>query len=608
MSSHEDLIADIMQLWRPPEDLTMSEWADLHRYVSEPSPESGRWKTSRFEPAREIMDTISSGDYEKVVMMLPSQSGKTEIILNTIGYIIDQDPGGILLVFPTLNLGEDFSKGRLTGMLRDTKKLSGLVLDPYARDSSNTVKRKEYPGGSLELVGANSPTDLASRPKRYLIFDELSRAARSAGKEGDPLALAEVRTKNYWNRLILLASSPLEKGLCRTEKEHNLSDKRNFFLMCPECSNEQVLRWGGRGEQYGLKWTRDGEVIRDIAYMCEFCGCLILEHVKNKMVRNGQWKKTAESDVAGFHLNQLYSPWSTWLDIVKSYYKSLGDSELMKVWVNTTLALPSDPERGAGLEFHRLVRLQEEYPFAVPKGVVIITVGVDIHDDRAEVEFVGWGVGEESWSIDCIIHPGDPDTQIFWDGMTDILNQRYESEEYGDMGATIVFIDSGHKQDAVYRYCSGKQGVYPIKGRRSLPSSPVELVEMKMRKGKKGRYVSIGTSIAKDLIYSRLRLEEPGPGYCHFPAHYDLEYFKELVAEVKKTTKVNGLFIQVWDLPAGVENHKLDCRVYAFAALRYLHIDLAKQKKKIDARGVHISKDVDKNVRKAARIRSSGIF
>ena len=166
----------------PPPELTISEWSDRERQLSsEASAEPGQWRTGRAEYARGVMDAISDPDVETVVMMSSTQVGKTEIINNTVGFHIDQDPAPILVLQPTLELAHAWSKDRLAPMIRDTPRLFGKVADARARDSGNTVLHKVFRGGRLSIVGANSPTGLASRPIRDVLFDETDRYPASVG-------------------------------------------------------------------------------------------------------------------------------------------------------------------------------------------------------------------------------------------------------------------------------------------------------------------------------------------------------------------------------------------------------------------------------------------
>lgn len=97
----------------------------------------------------------------EVVLKSSSQVGKTEVILNVLGYNIDYNPAPILVLQPTVEMGQTFSKDRLAPMIRDTVVLR-KKMDAKSRFSGNTIMQKTFPGGHVTIVGANSPAGLAS--------------------------------------------------------------------------------------------------------------------------------------------------------------------------------------------------------------------------------------------------------------------------------------------------------------------------------------------------------------------------------------------------------------------------------------------------------------
>ena len=231
-------------LWLPPPDLTVSEWADdFRRIPPEASAEPGAWRTSRAEYQREIMNAVSDPLIERVVVMTAAQVGKTEILLNVIGYFIDQEPSPILVLNPTLNMGQSFSKDRLAPMIRDTPVLQSKVKDPRSRDSGNTLMHKKFTGGHITIAATNSPVSLAARPIRVLLCDEVDRYPSSSGKEGDPLTLAIKRTQNFWNRRILMVSTPTLLQTSNIYKEFVLSSQEEWCVPCPTCGEYQPYSW-----------------------------------------------------------------------------------------------------------------------------------------------------------------------------------------------------------------------------------------------------------------------------------------------------------------------------------------------------------------------------
>jgi len=366
---------------------------------------------------REIMDAITDTSTEEVVLIMAAQTGKTEIFNNAVGYYIHQDPSPIMMVQPTKEMAEAWSKDRLVPMIRDTPVLNELIRVDNKRDGENTILHKRFPGGNITIAGANSPSSLASRPKRVMILDEVDRYPKSAKKEGRPSKLAIKRTTTFWNRKILKSSSPTIRGESEIEDDYENSDQRKFWVKCPHCGEMQKMVF----EQ--LKWP-DGEPEK-AAYVCAHNGCIIHDGDKYYMLANGEWRAEAPfKGIAGFHLSSLYSPWVTSAAFAAKFVEYKRDPETLKVFINTELAETYEENLdGEGIEEDRLLNRVEDYQGA-PEGVLLVTMSVDVQDDRLELEILGWGMGEETWSIDYRVIHGDPGTKEVWDDLDDILETR----------------------------------------------------------------------------------------------------------------------------------------------------------------------------------------
>ena len=219
------MLARCVATLKPPPELTLSQWADRYRMLSaESSAEPGRWHTDKAPYQREIMDAIGDAHIRRVVIMCAAQLGKTELLLNILGYFMAYAPAPILVMQPTLDMGQTFSKDRLAPMIRDTPVLRGLV-DVKSRYAGNTILKKNFPGGHITIVGANSATGLASRPIKVLLADEVDRYPGSAGTEGDPLSLAQKRQTTFWDKKTVMVSTPVIKGHSRIETEYNQSTR-----------------------------------------------------------------------------------------------------------------------------------------------------------------------------------------------------------------------------------------------------------------------------------------------------------------------------------------------------------------------------------------------
>ena len=554
--------------------MTVSQWADLNRKLStESSSESGKWDTRRAEYQRGIMDAWNDPLVERTVVMTSSQVGKTEVINNTVGFIADQDPAPTLVMQPTVEMGETWSKDRLDPMIRDTACLRSKIADAKSRDSGNTILHKRFAGGHVTVVGTNAPSQLASRPCRYVLADEIDRYPVSSGGEGDPLALAIKRTNNFWNRKILLVSTPTIKGFSRIEQAFKESDQRYFFVPCPHCGERHVLRWGN------VVWDK-GEHLNP-HFKCPECGGLYGDGQKNVAVSKGEWRATAPfRKTAGFHLNELYSPWRKLSEIVEDFLEAKPYPDRLQVWVNTSLGETWDGG-GDNINEHELLERLEKYPAEVPAGGLYLVAGIDTQEDRLEVETIAFGGGEETWSIDYRVIYGDPlikegDPGSPWTQLTDHLRKGWRHESGVQMRIQSSAIDSGgSRTQSVYDYVKAHRGenIFAVKGQ---PGDNLPIVGQRLHKrtGKTKRNVdlfNVGVDNAKSIIMKRLKITEPGPGYCHFPVGRDIDYFRQLTSEKLVVTMVKGMPKRQWKKQDKARNEALDCRVYGFAAFYILN-------------------------------------
>lgn len=558
--------------WAPPPMLTVTEWADRYRMLSaEASAEPGRWQTSRAPYQAGVMDALSDPELETVVFIKSAQVGATEILNNVVGYFISQDPATILVMQPNVEMAETWSKDRFAPMLRDTPSLRGKVKDPKSRDSGNTISHKSFPGGHLTAVGANAPAGLASRPIRIVLCDEVDRYPASAGTEGDPIGLARKRTATFWNRKILLTSTPTVKGCSRIELAWGESDQRRFHLPCPACKEWLVLKWSN------VKW--DAGSPENAAYACEHCGTLIGHKEKPKMLKRGVWiaQRPENTRTAGFHINELYSPWRSWGDVALDFLEAKrGGPSTLQVWTNTSLGETWEDTAGEQLPIQTLLNRRERYE-DVPMQVGLLTAGIDVQGDRLETVVYGWGRGEESWLIHWEVLWGDPGRPEVWARLDAMLSKTWTHASGTELRIAAACVDTGgHHSESVYRFCGPRlsRRVHPIKG-ASTAGHPL----IKRAKGRastvKGLLL-IGVDTAKDLLFARLKIPTTGSGYVHFPMAADEEFFSQLTAERAITRYERGIPKRVYE-KTRPRNEALDCTVYALAALASLgRVDLGK--------------------------------
>lgn len=568
---------------KPPPEMKMSDWADQYRRLSQgASAEPGRWRTEKVPHQKEIMDTIADVKVKKVVVMSSAQIGKTEgAVLNTIGYYMHYDPAPVLIMQPTIQMAEAFSKDRLSKMLQDTPVLSGLVNDK-GRNTGNTILQKIFPGGHITMVGANSPSSLASRPIQILLADEVDRYPATAGKEGDPLFLASERLTTFWNSKEVYVSTPTIKDASRIEIEYQHSSQGEWNVPCPECGELQPLEWSG------VVFDRDN--LDSIQYACAKCGCISPEAAWKKHFKEGRYiHADPENPVKGFHLNALGSTLAQWKDIVEKFIlaneeKKKGNIEPLKSWTNTKMGQTWE-EEGTQVDDEELLKRRERYNCEVPPEVLYLTAGVDTQDDRFEIEVVGWGAEYESWGIQYSVLYGDTSNlqHQVWADLDAFLAQTFQKPDGTRMKIICTCVDSGgHRTNQVYKFCKARfnRRIFAIKGSND---SAAAYIQKPTKSNREQAYLfTLGVDTGKSLLLQRLQVEEEGPGYCHFPKEenkgYGESYFIGLTAEKQVLVYKKGRPFFEWRIKdaAHKRNEALDCRNYASAAIEISGVPLKK--------------------------------
>lgn len=568
---------------RPRSILSGSEWADEYRHVAPgTTPEPGPWRTDRVPYLKEPLDVATDSETETIVMMTSSQVGKSEWLLNVMGYYVDQEPAPQLMIQPTVEAAEAFSKERVDPTFRYSPGLKGKLEEGKdgrgsSRKSATTIRMKHFAGGYIAMVGANSPAGLASRPIRILMADEIDRYGTT--KEGEPLKLGIQRTTNFHNKKICLVSTPTIKGQSNIERWFELSDKRYYHVPCSDCGAFQKLSWSQ------VKWDKDANGEHDpetARYECEHCAAEMRGpgRITDDLLKLGQWRKTAESRIAGFHLSSLYSPWVELRALVAEFVEATKkrSREGLMEFVNLKLGETWE-ELEDDLDYeHLFTRRREYYAAELPEGVLVLTAAVDVQHSYLAAEVVGWGIGRESWGIEYRIIMGDPTQDAVWQQLDEFLLKQWSFADGSTLGIACTCIDSsdGHTTMDVYRFTKAREyrRVYAIKGapgfNRPLVSKPVRNNRVNAVR------FDLGVDAGKSNVLSRLRLEEEGPGYCHFPRDvergYDQEYFRGLLSERLVYRTERGQTVAKW-VKTYERNEPLDVRNYATAAMEILAPD-----------------------------------
>jgi len=569
---------------RPPENLTVSQWADKKRRLSpESSAEPGPWRTYRTPYLKEPMDAFTDPKVKHIVLVAASQVGKSELENNIIGYIIDEDPGSILFIHPMIVDAKEYSKLRIAPMIRDCKTLRAKVAEAKSRDSANTILQKSYPGGILTFTGSTEAHALASKPIRYIIGDERDRWATSAGKEGDPWKLARARQKTFFNAKAIEVSTPTIKNASAIESSFYEGTMERWCTPCPHCGEYHDIRFAD------IRYTHETTVhsgkktykVSDVYYVCPSCagvsGELEIKRQTSKWIAENA--DAYEQGVRSFWLNAFTSPWASWESIILEYLNALGSSRKLQVVYNTSFGELWE-DRGDLEDEDSLLARREDYKAELPDGVLVLTCGVDVQDDRLEYEVVGTGHFGEDWGIKKGIIMGRPDDAVVWTTLDEVIDHVYRFENGVGLRISTTFVDEGgHFTQEVRLQCRARLGkkVFAIKGRGgdsvpyTSPPKKVKIVVNGKALGTCWQY-QLGVDAGKQLIMDNLRVQTVGSKYTHFPRRddYGPDYFKGLLSE-RLVYKPERKQPWQWEkIPGHERNEALDCRNYAKAAVKAL--------------------------------------
>ena len=574
-----DLAATTATGWfatlKPPPRLSLSEWAERHGRL---------YSGAVFRPypyQRDILDAMTDPMVHRITMIKSARVGYTQMLSAAIGYHIAQRPSQIMLVQPTTEDAEDYSKDTLEPM-GDWPILAGLLADVGAKKSANTIKRKSFPGGSLKVAGANSPRAFRRIDLDVILFDEIDGYPPSAGKEGDQVALGMKRLTQSLHPLAIMGSTPTIDGQSKIQDAFEAGTQERYHVPCPQCGEYQPLRWGD-GTGTGMRWTDDDPATAH--YVC-INGCVIEESSKLDMIEAGRW--VAEKPFRGhrsFHIWSAYCPipGASWPKLVAEFLEARQDTERLRTFVNTTLG-ECWRERGEAPDWQRLYDRREAWePGTVPKGGLFLTAGADVQRDRIEVSVWAWGRGKESWLIDHRILAGDPFEAAVWRELSAFLDESYRHECGASLQIAQLAIDAGDgvTMEAVKQWTrAAGPRVMAIKGSSNW-SEPILGLPRDADLNWRGKKLTngvklwpVGVSAAKSELYGWLRLirptaesGEPTPaGYVHLPQHIGEEFCRQLVAEHRVTRGGKGKpRVTTWEKLRD-RNEALDCRVYARAA------------------------------------------
>lgn len=569
--------------------LAVSVWADEHRVLStRAAAEAGRYRTARTPYLRAIMDDLAAtSTVQTVIFKKGSQIGASEAGSNWIGYAIDQAPGPMMIVQPTVETAKRFSRQRIDPLIESCERLRLKVAANKSRDASNTMLLKEFLGGILVITGANAAAGLRAMPVRYLFLDEIDSYPGDVEGEGDPVALADARTRTFSFRAKrFFTSSPKIKGTSRIARLYDYSDKRRYFVPCPLCTEKQPLEWDRLRWQPGRPSTA--------VYHCAFCEGSIEEHHKTAMLAAGEWRSTAESDdptTHGYHLSSLYSPigWLSWADMARQWERAVDDVDARKTFTNTVLGEEWEEEADAIPDWQRLYERREDWPHSVvPMRGLFLAAGADVQADRIEIDVWAWGRNLESWLVEHVVIYGDTSRRETWSQLSELIGRTWEHETGARLNLQRIAIDTGAYTAQVYGWARemNRALVIPVKGMpaydRLVPvSGPTRIDRLPNGQPLKGGILlwTVSVSFFKKEFYKLLKQPKPTDeelaeglryptGYVHLPRNVSDEWVKQLVAEQQIIVRnKTGFAVKTEWRQLRPRNEALDCRVYSRAAV-----------------------------------------
>jgi len=593
---------------KPPLKLLPSEWAENKCRIPAgnalPGPIRFRNAPYQVEP---LNMAVKEGCY-RITLMWGAQTGKSQVQLMSMGYFIDHDPQSIMHMQPSQGDLQTWLSAKFDPMVENTPSLKEKIAAPRGREGVNNQRMKQYPGGFLMFAWSGSPKTMRGRSAPKIYPDETDGYERTS--EGHPIGLLWQRAATFGDqRLLFETSTPTIKNVSHIEGAFEEGDQRRWYVDCHACGESQFLKWSQVGWDKGKKKEHFPDTAR---YACEHCGVVWDDAERYESIRNGRWVAEKEfNGHASYHLPELASTFRKLSDIVRSFLEKKAQGDL-QTFINVSLAETWE-EAGEQVEHHALYMRREHYPAEVPANGVVLTCGVDVQDDRLEAQVKAWGQDGESWQIKHEIFWGDPGRTELWKRLDVFLLSEFTHESGLTLRISCTCIDSGgHYTDQVYKFVKPRQArrVFAIKG-SSTKAAPIVSRPSKNNKGKVNLF-SVGTDTAKEIIFGRLNIGEVGAGYCHFPQHYDEEWFQQVTAEKRITKYLKGrpVFEYVQTRP---RNEALDCDVYNLAAYEILNPNINAIKSKLISNAIpepevktHQQKQPTKQ--RPSRIKRSGGF
>lgn len=496
------------------------------------------------------MDAFTKTGIHDITFVAGTQLGKTAAEQNMMGYAIDQAPGPMLIVYPTDKLAEFTSQNRIKPMIALSKPLA----EKFDAEHSQKLEL-QFHGMYIALVGANSPSGLASRPVQYVFFDEIDKFPKWSGQEAGPLELAEERTKTFYNKKIVKVSSPTLKTGNIWKGWEQADARYEYYVPCPHCGAYQVLT------MKQLKWPEGANAYdaRDAAeYHCISCNNLIDDRQKMDMLRHGKWKainkppKRVHS--VAYHLSSFYSPWLTFGDMAYKFLSAKDEPERLMNFINSWLAEPWENKANRMQSDTVLNKRLNYLRGTMPAEAQLLTCGVDVQLDHFWYSVRAWGPHLTSWLVDY----GRVET---WGDVETAINRDYADTNGEVRNINLACIDSGYNTDEVYSFCAQHMDVaIPTKGSSTPLRARYSVTVLDKAVGFGLRLYNFDTNQMKDFIAGRLGVDAGAAGSWNVCKDVEPYYADQICAEQKVEYKdKKGRITLRWEpISSHSQNHLLD--------------------------------------------------
>lgn len=554
---------------KPPEDLTVSQWAEKHLTLSPKITQfSGRFSYDRTPYLREIVDNINDPKVDLVTFAKAAQVGGTQGLLSVgIAYAIDQDPGPAMIVFPSAVGGKEYSEERLQPMIDDCPRLRSHKLPDRDKFRKSTMY---FDRMNLAIVGAGSPASLASRPVRYLFCDEIDKYKLKTNKEGNPLELADRRTRTFWNKKRFRISTPTtpDGPVWQSFLE---GDQRYYHVPCLECGHMQKLcwdqlKWAQEARIDGASWDLN-EVAETTHYECEKCQAPIRDKHKSKMLLKGEWVPTAKSrSHKSYQLSALYPSWVSFADMSTMFLQSHRYREKLREFVNQSLGEPWDDRAGSSTA-EKILEHKSDYPEATtPKMPVACIITADVQENSYYYVIRAWGTNGISW----LVKYGQVPTLEMLDSISCRTFTTLDGHQFV-VGAKLI--DSGYRTREVYQFCNQYRWM-PLKGSDST-AMPNSIRWSDNNEVWCNRLLVINSDRFKDTLSSYIQRENESESAWLLHSATDYGYARQMVSEsqIEERDKLGRMRLKWRQYDR--YNHFWDCEVYQVAAISSLNINFS---------------------------------